>query len=71
MDAMTLFVIVTLANGEVRTVDKYPAILTREPCHVVARKMPHGDAHNWYLRAGAKQVMFYCAPTEKPLVIAR
>ena len=48
-----------------------PAITNREPCPVAARKMPHGYAHNWYLRSGAKRVMFHCAPTEKRIVIAR
>jgi len=71
MKALALFVIVQLANGELRTVHSYPAITNREPCHVIAREMTHGGVANDYMRAGAKRVLFVCAPPSRPIVIAR
>jgi hypothetical protein len=70
MDALTLFVIVQLANGEVRTVHATPMPMNRS-CTEAAENLHHGYIANHYLRAGAKRVMFYCAPTAKPLRIAR
>ena len=73
MDALTLYVIVQLANGDLQTVDAIPLPINREPCSVVAKKFRYdGWSMNFYVtRKGAKSVMFYCAPWLKPLVIAR
>lgn len=70
MDAATLYVIVMLANGDVRTATYFPWPDNRH-CPDAARDMAHGRIANDYLRTGAKSVMFYCAPRSKTLVIAR
>ena len=69
MDATTLYVIVMLANGVVRT-GRRPAgerSAARRPRATFFR----GRITNDYLRAGAKAVTLYCAPHSKTLVIAR
>jgi hypothetical protein len=69
MDAMTLFVIVQLASGEVRTADYTRMPLNRSCTEAAQSARVHRTGY--WMRAGAKRVMFYCAPTERPLVIAR
>ena len=59
MDAATLYVIVLLANGDVRTALEWPS---DRGCSVAAQGMHHSRIANAHLWAGAKSVMFYCAP---------
>ena len=68
MDASTLYVIVQLANGDIRTADTIPL---GSVARCQENKQGHDSLVNHYLRAGAKSVMFYCAPHSKRLVIAR
>ena len=71
MAATTLYVILTLANGDVRTADFYP-LGSVQRCQEAARDVFfRRRIVNDYLRAGAKSVTFYCAPRSKRLVIAR
>ena len=71
MNATTLYVIVALANGDVHTADVFP-LGSVQRCEEAARDVfLRGRIVNDYLRAGAKSVMFYCAPRDKTLVIAR
>jgi hypothetical protein len=70
MDPSVLYIIVQLANNEVRTATSFPTGSV-EACQKTARAMPRGNFESYYLRAGAKSVRFYCAPGHKPLVIAR
>lgn len=71
MDATTLYVIIMLANGDVRTADLYP-LGSVQRCREAARAVVFRDRiTNDHLRAGAKSVMFYCAPWPKLLRIAR
>jgi hypothetical protein len=71
MDATTLYTIVLLANGDVRTAD-FVSLGSLQRCQE-ARREPffRGRIVNDQMRAGAKSVMFYCAPWPKLLVIAR
>ena len=69
-DATTLYVIVILANGDVRTAIDFP-LGSVERCQRASRDVFfRGRIVNDSLRAGAKSVMFYCAPWPKTLVIA-
>ena len=70
MGATTLYVIVLLTNGDLRGATYFPWA-DNQACAEAARGMGHGAVANRYLRAGAKSVMFYCAPPVRPLVIAR
>ena len=71
MDAATLYVIITLANGEVRTADHTP-LGSVQRCQEARRDVYSRERiTNDHLRAGAKSVRFYCAPWPKPIVIAR
>jgi hypothetical protein len=60
MDASTPYIIVQLANGDVRTAMEWPGA---HDCKVGARDLRHSKIANDHLSAGAKSVMFYCAPT--------
>ena len=73
MDATTLYVIIALANGELRTVDTIPQPSNRQSCTTTAQRARYDGAWtNFYVtRAGAKSVLIYCAPRSKTLVIAR
>ena len=64
MDLVTLYVIVQLANGDVRTAMEWPG---EHDCKVGARDLRHSKIANDHLSAGAKSVMFYCAPTPDAL----
>ena len=70
MDATILYVIVMLANREVRTAD-FVSLGSLERCQE-ARRDVHSRARstNDHMRAGAKSVMFYCAPWPKTIVCA-
>ena len=70
MDAAVLYVIVMLANGDLRGATYFPWA-DNQACAEAASGMAHGVVANRYLRAGAKSVMFYCAPRPKRVVIAR
>lgn len=71
MDAATLYVIVQLANGEVRTAGTY-SLGSVERCQEAKSDVYfRGRINDRRLRAGAKSVMFYSAPPDKTLVIAR
>ena len=59
MDATTLYIIVQLANGDVRTAMEWPS---DRGCSVAVQSMHHSRIANAHLWAGAKSVMFYCAP---------
>lgn len=59
MDATTLYIIVQLANGDVRTALEWPS---DRGCSAAAQGMHHSRIANAHLSAGAKSVMFYCAP---------
>ena len=71
MAATTLYVIVMLANGDVRTADFYP-LGSVQRCQEATRDMFFRDRiTNDYLRVSAKTVMLYCAPHSKTLIFAR
>jgi hypothetical protein len=70
MDPSVLYIIVQLANNEVRTATYFPTGSVAE-CRKTARTLPRGNFESYYLRAGAKSVRFYCAPGDKTIVIAR
>ena len=71
MDATTLYIIVALAGGDLHTADVYP-VGSAERCQRAARDAFFRDRIvSDHMRAGAKSVMFYCAPWPKTLVIAR
>lgn len=70
MDASTLYLVATLANGEHRLVRQVYLATNRE-CQTAAEWMPSGHIANGYLRAGAVRVWAYCAPWPKPLIIDR
>ena len=73
MDAApTLYVIVLLANGDVRTAGANPTP-SYSNCTVEAKTQRHGWLADDFRRRGVKSVMFYCAPPRRPrtLVIAR
>ena len=71
MDAATLYVIIALAGGDVHTADVFP-LGSAQRCQGAARDVFfRGRIVNDHMRAGAKSVMFYCAPWPKTLVIAR
>ena len=59
MDAMTLFVIVQLASGELRTVAATPMPMNHSCTEATQRGRTYRV--DYWLRAGAKRVMFYCA----------
>jgi hypothetical protein len=60
-----------LANGDVRTADAV-SLGSAERCQEATRDVFYnGRVTDRHMRAGAKSVMFYCAPWPKLLVIAR
>lgn len=70
MDAATLYTIVQLANGELKTADAMTLPTNRESCAITAQEMGPRLVSR-YMRRGAKRVLVYCGPTYQRLVIAR
>lgn len=68
MDAATLYMVLTLSNGEHRTLMQFPLATNRE-CQGAAQIMDQGRIATAYRRAGTVDV--YCAPKARPLIIAR
>jgi hypothetical protein len=69
MDAATIYVVVQLANGEVKPAEAFPlgdTVRCQEMLHT-----PPLSITEYYRRIGAKSVKFYCAPTPNGMATAR
>ena len=69
MDPSTIYVVVQLANGEVKPAEAFP-LGDSVRCQDMV-KTPPLSITEYYRRIGAKSVKFYCAPLPKDIVIAR
>ena len=58
--------LVFLANGDIRAVDRYPAFPTSGDCRIAAYEMIHGRIAAAYARhPQVRAVRYYCAPQPK------